>query len=174
MSENIELKASIASAAKACEIASRFAEATPRQLIQIDTYFTVNIGRLKLRQCSDVGDELIYYLRPDVANQKCCRYWRLPVESAEITRLNLSKACGVDAVVRKTRSLFLCENVRIHIDRVDGLGDFLEFEAVLANNNSPARSQHLLAILTDAFKIRPHDLIRHSYRELVRDKNQTH
>lgn len=173
MSQNIELKASLRSAAEACEIASRFADAKPRQFIQTDTYFTVEIGRLKLRQCADVGDELIYYLRPDLAKQKRCLYWRSPVESAELVRQNLARACGVDAVVRKSRSLFLHENVRIHIDRVDGLGDFLEFEAVLAAGASPAQSHQLLAFLTDSFKIHPNDLIRQSYRELVREQNRT-
>ena len=167
MSLNLEMKAKLSSADAAHDVARRVADGPPRILKQTDTYFSVGIGRLKLRQCTDVGDELIYYLRPDLAGNKQCMYWRCPVESSEQTRKNLGEACGIDATVRKTRTLLFRENVRIHIDCVDGLGDFLEFEAVLTEESDRSRSQALLDMLAQAFNLRPEQYMRQSYRELV-------
>ncbi|HYH62056.1 MAG TPA: hypothetical protein VD766_09340, partial [Solirubrobacterales bacterium] len=72
------------------------------------------------------------------------------------------------AVVRKARQLFLFEGVRIHLDRVDDLGSFIEFEGVATPEDPDlARFEALLADLRHSLSIRDTDLIGGSYCDLV-------
>lgn len=96
---------------------------------QIDTYFNVSQGRLKLRQ-GNVENSLIYYQRSNQAG---------PKESyVKIARLNetedllevLKASNGVKIVVNKKREIFFIENVKFHLDNVSGLGYFVEIEAI--------------------------------------------
>ncbi len=59
------------------------------------------------------------------------------------------------------------EGVRIHLDRVDGLGDFIEFEAVVADGQDLKASAPLLADLRRSFGIRDEDLLGGSYSDLL-------
>ncbi len=68
----------------------------------------------------------------------------------------------------KARRLFFSEGVRIHLDRVDGFGDFIEFEGVTADGEDPGAFTGLLADLRQSFGIRDEDLLRESYLDLVR------
>ncbi len=68
----------------------------------------------------------------------------------------------------KARRLFVFEGVRVHLDRVDGLGDFIEFEGVAADGEDPGSFAYLLADLRQSFGIRDEDLLRESYSDLLR------
>lgn len=137
-------------------------------LIQRDTYFDVPRGLLKLREEPDVAAHLIAYERPDFPGAKESRYRLIEIrESAEL-REALAAALGITVVVTKARRLFAVEEVRIHLDRVDGLGDFIEFEGVAADGEDPAAFTGLLANLRQSFGIRDGDLLRRSYSDLVR------
>ena len=74
---------------------------------------------------------------------------------------------GVAAVVRKQREVLLLGNVRIHLDRVEGLGEFIEFEAVLAEgaagDSERAKVQELMA----RFGIAQSDLEGQAYVDLL-------
>lgn len=70
-------------------------------------------------------------------------------------------------VVGKARRLFVHEGVRIHLDRVDELGDFIEFEGVAAEGDDPRRFADLLDSLREAFGIHEEDLLRESYSDLL-------
>ena len=48
----------------------------------------------------------------------------------------LTEMLGVHRIVKKCREIWLHENVRIHLDAVEGLGAFMELEAVY--DGSPA------------------------------------
>lgn len=102
-------------------------------MVQRDTYFHASSGRLKLREETGGTARLIAYERPDYAGPRESQY-RL-VEVAESTEIKaaLSHALGVIAVVAKQRRLFLWEGVRVHLDQVDGLGAFVEFEGVVGD-----------------------------------------
>lgn len=99
---------------------------------QIDTYFVVEQGRLKLREGS-IERNLIYYQRPDQPEAKVSDISLTPIESdqqAESLKLLLTNALGVLVVVDKKREIYFIDNVKFHIDDVHGLGSFVEIEAI--------------------------------------------
>jgi len=166
---NIEIKARIrdlkATARKAIEIGALFVG----QDRQADTYFRVPSGRLKLRQSPRKGAELIIYFRDDTAGPRRSDYELLPVADPGRIRDLLGAMFGVQSEVRKIRRLYFVGTTRIHIDTVEGLGDFLEFEAVHPAGDADAEEaaragvNHLMA----AFGITPEDLVPVSYGELL-------
>jgi adenylate cyclase class IV len=119
------------------------AGAEPERIEQDDTFFHVPHGRLKLRQFADGSAELIHYHRPDSAAAKASDYVRVAVPDAAALREALARGCGVLGRVQKTRLLVLVDqagfHTRIHLDQVQGLGDFMELEVVLANGQSDAQ-----------------------------------
>ncbi len=64
---------------------------------------------------------------------------------------------------------FLVDNVRIHLDDVESLGAFLEFEAVLGEDVDDARGHAQVASLAERFGIRRGDLVADSYGDLIAD-----
>lgn len=98
-------------------------------LAQTDTYFNVPHGRLKLREESDCA-HLIAYQRPDDPAARESRYRLVSTDDPAGLRDALTVALGVLVVVKKERHLLLWQNVRIHLDTVDSLGQFIGLEAV--------------------------------------------
>lgn len=96
---------------------------------QVDTYFHVSSGRLKLRQ-GEIENSLIYYNRPDTSGPKISDVTLCPVSEGKILRELLEKSLGVLAVVDKKREIFFLGNVKFHLDNVKGLGLFVEIEAI--------------------------------------------
>ena len=96
---------------------------------QIDTYFDVPEGRLKLRN-GTIEQNLIYYRRPNTKEPKASEIQLVPVEHPEDLLSLLESAIGVDVVVDKKREIYFIDNVKFHIDKVQGLGTFVEIEAI--------------------------------------------
>ncbi len=162
---NIELKARLRDRSHALAVCARIGAEPQGDIHQIDTYFPVPNGRMKLRQCDPGEDYLVYYRRPDVADSKASDYF---IEPASPTlKETLAAALGTIGVVDKVRTLWLWQNVRIHIDRVVGLGDYLEFEAVLSHRFSDEDGFAKLAFLRTAFEMNDGDLETGSYMDLL-------
>lgn len=122
---------------------------------------------MKLREEPGAGAHLIAYQRPDLPGQKESRYRIVPVgDAAELTEA-LSTVLGTRIVVSKTRRLFVLEGVRIHLDRVEGLGNFIEFEGVATGEADLGRFERLLADLRRSFEIEEGDLLSGSYSDLL-------
>ena len=136
MPRNIEVKARITSVEALLARARAVAGTEPEGIEQDDTFFRVPRGRLKLRQFADGSAELIHYQRADTLDAKASDYVRVPVPDPAALREALARACGLLGRVRKTRWLLLKGATRIHIDRVQGLGDFMELEVVLGDRQS--------------------------------------
>jgi adenylate cyclase, class 2 len=99
-------------------------------LEQTDTYFRVSNGRLKLREVVGKKSELIFYVREETsATSMQSNYDVIPLSDSSLKGI-LTKSLGVKVVVEKERRLLKLKNARIHLDRVRGLGNFLEFEVV--------------------------------------------
>lgn len=164
---NIELKARIADYDAAHRVATSIATMRLSAQHQIDTYFHCHHGRLKLRQIDGLRAELVWYTRPDQDGPKASDYQLMPLSNPETLKAALTAALGVRAVVEKRREIFLYHNVRIHLDDVVGLGQFLEFEAVLGPEVDDTTGRAQLDSLMHHFAISPNDLLPKSYGEMV-------
>ena len=162
---NVEIKARIAGFAQAEAACQRIGALFQGPFHQTDTYFNVTEGRLKLRECHPGNSYLIFYRRPDQTGPKVSDY-RLVDVSTGMKEL-LTSALGVIAQVRKTRTLYLWENVRIHLDRVDHLGEFIEFEAVQAAGMDDEDGIRQVSLLMREFAITKEALLASSYLDLI-------
>jgi adenylate cyclase class IV len=138
MPRNIEIKAVISSVEAVLPRATALAGQPAELIAQDDTFFKVPNGRLKLREFVDGSAELIHYHRPDSGDAKASDYVRVAAPEPAALREALARGCGVLGRVQKQRWLLLIGQTRIHLDRVLGLGDFMELEVVLHNNQSDA------------------------------------
>lgn len=129
---NVELKARLDDLAFAESVCAHIGAADMGVDEQTDTYFTLGRYRLKLRESSRGANWLIGYSRPDQPGARRSQYRITAAPNPGALKATLVRQWGIKAVVRKRRHLWLWQGrVRIHIDHVEGLGDFLEFEAVL-------------------------------------------
>lgn len=142
MAQNVEIKARI-DASKFELLRTRaagLATKGPIQITQTDTFFACASGRLKLREFGDATAELIAYQRPDTTGPKTSNYVRSQCD-AESMKEALHRALGTIGVVKKSREVFFNHQTRIHLDRVEGLGTFLELEVVLESSQGEAMSE---------------------------------
>ncbi len=167
MKRNIELKAKTRDLKLGRDAAIAAGAKQAQLLIQTDTYFHVSAGRLKLRQIQDARAELIWYSRSNNSAFRSSDYVVSPVEDPPTMLAALSSALGVRGIVKKRRELYLFENVRIHLDEVEGLGTFIEFEAVISDDADERASLARLAKLTETMGISESDRIGVSYSDLA-------
>jgi homotetrameric cytidine deaminase len=139
-------------------------------LRQTDTYFYARRGRLKLRSQEGDGSELIAYRRPDAADASESTYVR--AQASESVLEALGAALDKAVVVSKRRRLFLWEGVRIHLDEVEGLGTFIEFEAVLPEAGDLETARAKVARLRSELGIEDDALISVGYADLLIDGPQ--
>lgn len=162
---NLEIKARDADPRRSLELALALGAEDRGQIHQRDTYFKTATGRLKLRNQSPGAAELIQYRRPDAAGPRTSDYRIVPVAEADSLCAALDAALGTLVVVEKRRRLLLADGVRIHLDEVEGLGSFLELEAVGADGSEAANMDRL----RDALEVDPESLVAGSYSDLLLD-----
>lgn len=138
---------------------------------QTDVYFHVPRGRLKLRQ-GTIEKALIFYERPDQAGPKKSEVLLYPAAEGERLRKVLAKALGVRAVVRKTREIYFLENIKFHLDRVEGLGQFVEIEVMDQTGTADcAAMRRQCEGFMSRFGIEPEDLLKRSYSDMMLEKD---
>ena len=170
MARNIEIKARIASIAAMEPRVAVLAQHGPKLIAQDDAFFHCAHGRLKLRTFADGSGELIAYDRPDARGPKASSYLITPTTDPQALRATLERALGQTGRVVKQRWLYLIGRTRVHLDRVEGLGDFLELEVVLRDDEaaeSGAREAHALLKLLG---VQPAQLIAGAYIDLLHAK----
>ncbi len=116
-------------------------------LHQSDTYFRAASGRLKLRAIEGQPAVLIWYDRPDQAGDRFSSYYLVRVPDPVLLEAALAAALGVRGRVVKRRMVYHYHNVRIHLDQVEGMGRFVEFEAVLGPGEDEPTAQARLDFL---------------------------
>jgi adenylate cyclase class IV len=167
MPRNIEIKARIDSVEALLPQAQTLADDPLQVIEQDDTFFACSIGRLKLRDFGDGRGELIHYQRADTAGPKLSDYVRAETEDPAALREALARAQGVIGRVRKTRWLLLTDQTRIHLDRVEGLGDFLELEVVLREGQSEAEGEAIAGALLAQLGVAPTQRLAGAYLDLL-------
>jgi adenylate cyclase class IV len=164
---NVEIKARVGDLAAVEARAAALADQGPVDIAQDDTFFATASGRLKLRELAPDRGELIHYDRPDQGGPKLSRYVIAPTGDPAALREALARACGVTGRVRKQRRLYLAGRTRIHLDRVEGLGDFLELEVVLAADDDLAGGEAEARRIMDALGVAESDLVEGAYVDLI-------
>ncbi|MGC3970849.1 MAG: class IV adenylate cyclase [Pirellulales bacterium] len=122
---------------------------------------------MKLREIEGQTAQLVWYARPDQNSAKRSDYRLVAVAHPGELRDALAAACGVRTVVEKRREIFLYNNVRIHLDEVSQLGEFIEFEAVLGPEVNESARHAQVEFLQTAFQLAVDDLVAVSYVELI-------
>ena len=168
MARNVEIKARLASLEATRALAQALADHGPEAIMQDDTFFTCANGRLKLRAFGDGRGELIAYQRADAAGPTTSDYLIAPVADPDTLRATLTRALGEAGRVLKQRTLFLIGRTRVHLDRVEGLGDFLELEVVLRDGESEAQGEAEAHALLAHLKVDASQLVSGAYVDLLR------
>lgn len=173
LSQNLEIKARCADLAEVRRRVEALGATRVARELQVDTYFVTRAGRLKLRESSLGRAELIPYRRPDAPGPRRSEYVVIPLPEPALTRALFSALLGVHRIVRKEREVFLWENVRIHLDRVDVLGTFLELEAVFDGSaEAEPAERRKLADLLAALGVGDADLVAVSYEGLADEERR--
>lgn len=170
MARNVEIKARIESVDTLLPRVTAIADSGPTEIFQDDTFFTCPNGRLKLRAFSESAGELIFYRRPDSPGPKESFYVVSATASPDTLREALSLAYGACGRVRKHRTLFMVGRTRIHLDRVAGLGDFLELEVVLSEGESTETGMGIAHELLAKLGVSSKQLVEGAYVDLLRGK----
>ena len=167
MARNIEIKARITSIAQMLPTVRALADEGPIEMTQDDTFFRCANGRLKLRALSPAQGELIFYRRENRKGPKESFYLRSATAEPEQLRRVLSLAYGEAGRICKHRTLFLVGRTRVHLDRVEGLGEFLELEVVLGEQEAPGAGIQEAGELLQRLGIDGSQLIDRAYVDML-------
>lgn len=141
---------------------------------QLDTYFNVPNGRLKLRE-GNIENSLIHYNRTDTAEAKQSYVTLYQHQPDKNLKDILSKALGIKTVVEKTRKIYFIDNVKFHFDEVNELGSFVEVETIdkdgsIGIEKLKQQCDHYIQL----FGINEHQFMAESYSDLLVKKSSTH
>lgn len=167
MARNTEIKARIDSVAAFLPRVAALATGGPTELEQDDTFFPCENGRLKLRAFSDESGELIFYRRPEQQGPKESFYVISPTSMPGTLRQVLLQAYGQVGRVEKHRTVFFVGRTRVHLDRVKGLGEFLELEVVLKDGESAEAGVAEASALMERLGVQSSQLIDAAYVDLL-------
>ncbi len=170
MAGNIEIKAKLENTGFCITKAKSLSGGNPEIIKQNDTFFNSPQGRLKLRVFSPDKGQLIFYRRENISGPKLSEYYISETEDPDGLLIVLEKAYGIIGSVKKTRQLFWVGRTRIHIDQVDNLGDFIEFELVLSGNEEAEDAEIEALQLMKIFDIKKENLIEGAYLDLLNYK----
>ncbi len=186
LARNLELKVSCGSDALA-DIRTRLAAVDPalpepERMRQVDTYYAVPRGRLKLRQIERLradgardpesrSAELIGYDRPPVHGSRWSAYRVATIEPEAANALHDALTLTHDVLIRvvKRRDVVHVGATRIHLDRIEELGAFVELETVIgAQDDSDAAREHEAVI--ELLRLDRFTAIAGSYSDLLMER----
>jgi len=167
MPSNIEIKAILKDRVSAEATAAQLSGTGPEVIHQEDVFFRCDGARLKLRILGPERGELIRYERADVADTRCSRYVIARTLDPQILLDILTKTLGRAGVVKKTRTLYIIGQTRVHLDRVEDLGDFLELEVVLRPEQGESEGKNIADALLTSFGIDKQQLLGEAYVDLL-------
>lgn len=134
---------------------------------QCDTYFKVTRGRLKLRE-GNIENALIFYERQNVAGAKISEVLLYEHRPDDDLKTILEKVHGIKVVINKKRRIYFLQNVKFHFDEVEGLGTFIEVEAI--DKTGSAAIENIRAQCDEYalfFDITDRDYVSQSYSDLL-------
>jgi len=164
---NIEIKARVRNFDEIRRRAEDLSDSSVEVIPQEDTFFNTPHGRLKLRLLAKDRAQLIYYTRPDQEGPKRSDYHISHSSDPANLKRVLELAYGIRGVVRKTRYLYLVGQTRVHLDDVEGLGQFMELEVVMQEKQSDAEGQAIAEALMASLGVDKTDLLEGAYMDLL-------
>jgi predicted adenylyl cyclase CyaB len=167
MPSNIEIKARVSDLDALRTRVEPISDTSGEVLEQEDVFFNCPTGRLKLRIPRAGVAELIHYHRDDVQGPKQSRYTVARTSNPEAMKQILSSVLGVLGVVKKRRRLYLIGQTRVHLDRVQDLGDFVELEVVLGEGQTAKDGVGIAEGLMSRLGISPDQLLAKAYIDLL-------
>lgn len=170
MPANIEIKARANNFEEIRSRVKKLSDTSVEIILQEDIFFNVPQGRLKLRILAPDHGQLIYYTRPDQEGPKRSDYQIAETANPENIKRILELAYGIRGMVKKTRYLYLVGQTRIHLDEVEGLGQFMELEVVMQDGQSDAEGQEIAKGLMASLGVEGSDLLEGAYMDLL-EKN---
>jgi adenylate cyclase len=171
MGRNVEIKARVDDLEALRQRVEGLADSGPSTVEQQDTFFCSRHGRLKLREMSDGVAELIYYARADTTEPIESSYLKIPCHQPGAMREALASALGVRGQVHKKRMVYLCGPTRIHLDSVEGLGEFVELEVVMSAEDAVEDGISIAGSLMAQLGIDSKNLVEESYIDLIEEPN---
>jgi len=167
MPSNIEVKARATNFLEIKKRARTLSDKPAETILQEDIFFNVAQGRLKLRILATDNAQLIFYTRPDQGGPKRSDYHIAHTSDPENLKRVLELAYGIRGVVKKTRYLYFVGQTRIHLDDVEGLGQFMELEVVMHEGQSDAEGQAIAEGLMSSLGVERGDLLEGAYMDLL-------
>jgi predicted adenylyl cyclase CyaB len=160
----IELKATLGSISDARDKINAMGAHRQGTYRQVDTYFNVQTGRLKLREMDgEPTSKLVYYEREDIPDLKRSDILILETPDPPTLKAILQRSLGVKVTITKQREIYQHQGTQIHLDDVEDLGMFIEFERPITDL---PEDREALKKLMDKLEIRLGDLITGSYSDL--------
>jgi adenylate cyclase, class 2 len=136
-------------------------------LNQTDIYFQVKQGRLKMRIINNNRYEIIYYQRANSKTERYSNYEIVNLKNGKELLSLLTRSLNILCEVKKKRELYIYENVRIHLDTVEKLGKFIEFEIVCKSKTDEKEAPGKMKFLKKKFEIRKENLVKYSYSDII-------
>ena len=167
MRRNVEIKARIKNLKELEERIAAIADSGPVYIDQDDTFFNCRSGYLKLRKFSAAKGELIHYRRDGNPGPRKCEYMISETTDPDNLKILLTVAFGEMGTVIKRRTLYMIGKTRIHLDLVEGLGEFIELEVVLSQQQSVSEGRDIVESLMKRLGINVSDLIERPYIDLI-------
>ncbi|XP_022109182.1 uncharacterized protein LOC110989248 isoform X2 [Acanthaster planci] len=130
-------------------------------------------GLLYLKKFEDPTklSQLVFYDRPDTTGPKLSKFSLAELHHPEQLKTTLSLALGVKGIVKKTRTLIMVGQTRVHIDEVEGLGSFMELEVMMQPQQTSADGTKIADELMEQLGIQSSDLISGAYMDLILQQN---
>ncbi len=164
---NIEFKARCTDTAAAEKILLQHHPRFAGEDHQVDTYFNVPHGRLKLRE-GNIENALIHYERENTAGSKASTVLLYRSQPGSNLKELLKNALGIKAVVDKRRRIYFIDNIKFHFDAVENMGTFIEVEAIDTDGSIGRESlQRQCDHWADVLGVIPEDYVAESYSDLL-------
>lgn len=167
MKKNYEIKCKLANYKKIKELAGSLKKLSYSVEKQVDIYYKVKSGRLKLRIINDKEANLIYYNRAERSNKRISQY--IISKTNDFKELDgiLRNEFKILISVTKIREIYFNKTIRIHLDRVKKLGNFLEIEIIYVNLTKAKKE---MKELIHFLKLNENTFIKNSYSDLLINK----
>lgn len=165
MNKNLEIKIKLEKASHINSIRNSLNMYSRSVEKQIDIYYKVKKGRLKLRIINDKEGSLILYNRAETKGKRISHY--IISKTKDFLELDFILSRQFEILVRviKKREIFISENIRVHLDKVSGLGNFLEIEIIYGKLiNAKKQMKELITLLNLDEK----KFIKNSYSDMLK------